>query len=134
MGPKLQAVNRQAIKTWNFMNTVLKFNGREYTFAFLRADVPFPIVGLDFLQFFGMQVDPSSPAILITPPSSSQGGSTNGDGGFNAPISCFSVQKEAPVPQLIAAAGARPIHPRIMKLLVEEFPELLQLSSVAPQP
>jgi hypothetical protein len=33
MGPNLQAVNKQAIKTWNFMNTAVKFNGREYTFA-----------------------------------------------------------------------------------------------------
>jgi hypothetical protein len=47
-GPKLHAVNKQAIKTWNFVNTAVKFNGREYMFAFLRADVPFPIVGLDF--------------------------------------------------------------------------------------
>jgi hypothetical protein len=47
-GPKLQAVNKQAIKTWNFVNTVVKFNGQEYTFTFLRVDVPFPIVGLDF--------------------------------------------------------------------------------------
>jgi hypothetical protein len=45
-GPKLQAVNKQAIKMWNFMNTVVKFNGNEHTFAFLRA---FPIVGLEFL-------------------------------------------------------------------------------------
>jgi hypothetical protein len=37
-GPKLQAINKQAIKTWNFVNTAVKFNGREYTFAFLRAD------------------------------------------------------------------------------------------------
>jgi hypothetical protein len=26
-GPQLQAVNKQAIKTWNFVNTVVKFNG-----------------------------------------------------------------------------------------------------------
>jgi hypothetical protein len=50
---------------WNFVNTPVKFNGREYTFAFLRSNVPFPIVGLDFLRYFGMQVNPSSTAILI---------------------------------------------------------------------
>jgi hypothetical protein len=49
MGPKLQAVNKQAIKMWNFLNNAVKFIGQEYTFAFLRADVPFPIVGLNFL-------------------------------------------------------------------------------------
>jgi predicted aspartyl protease len=60
-GTQLQAVNKQAIKTWDFVNTVVKFNGGEYRVAFLRADVPFPIVGLDFLRYFGMQVNPSSP-------------------------------------------------------------------------
>jgi predicted aspartyl protease len=113
IGPKLQAENKQAIKTWNFMNSAVKFNGQEYTFAFLRADVPFPIVGLDFVRFFGMQVNPSYPVILIAPPSSSQGGGTAGYRSFNAPSSCFLVQKEAPVPQPKFAAGAHPSHPRI---------------------
>jgi hypothetical protein len=112
-GPQLQALNKQAIKTWNFVNTVVKFNGWEYTFAFL----PFPIVGLDFLRFFGMQVNPSSPAILIAPSQRIQEGGTAGGGDLNAPHSCFSVRKEAQVPQLKAAAGARPIPPRIMKML-----------------
>jgi predicted aspartyl protease len=67
MSPKLQSVKGQAIKTWNFVNTAVKFNGLEYTFAFLRADVPFPIIGLDFLKFVGKQVNPSSAAILIVP-------------------------------------------------------------------
>jgi hypothetical protein len=57
-GPQLQAVNKQAIKTWDFVNNAVKFNGGEYRFAFLRANVPFPIVGLDFLRYFGMQVNP----------------------------------------------------------------------------
>jgi hypothetical protein len=34
-GPKLQSVNKQAIKTWNFMNNAVKFNSGDYTFAFL---------------------------------------------------------------------------------------------------
>jgi hypothetical protein len=32
------------------------------------------------------------------------------------------------------AAGGRPVHPRIKQMLVEEFLELLRLSSAAPQP
>jgi hypothetical protein len=95
------------------VNTAVKFNGREYTFAFLRADVPFPIIGLDFLRFFGMQVNPLSPAILITPTPHFQGGGTAGN-VFFGPESCLKV-----------AAGACPVHPRIMKMLREEFPELL---------
>jgi hypothetical protein len=132
MGPKLQAENKQAIKTWNFVSTAVKFNGREYTFAFLRADVPFPIVGLDFLRFFGMQVNPSSPTILITPSTRFQGGGTVGDGGLNAPHSCFLARKEAQVPQLNVAASTLPVA-RILKILMEEFPQLLRLSMAAPQ-
>jgi hypothetical protein len=119
---------------WNFFNTVVKFNGWEYTFAFLRADIPFPIVGLDFLPFFGMQVDPSSPAVLIAHSHRFQEGGTTGGRGFTAPHSCFSAWKEAQVPQLNVAAHARHIPPRILKMLQEEFPQLLQPSTVAPQP
>jgi hypothetical protein len=133
-GPQLQAVNKQAIKTWNFVNTVVKFNGWEYTFAFLRAHVPFPIVGLDFLRFYGMQVNPSSPTILITPSQRFQEGGTAGDGDLKTPHSCFLAWKEAQVPQLKVAAGARPIPPRILKMLQEEFPQLLRPSTAAPQP
>jgi hypothetical protein len=42
-GPKLQSVKGQPIKTWNFVNTWVEFNG---------WDVPFPIIGLDFFVFF----------------------------------------------------------------------------------
>jgi predicted aspartyl protease len=78
-GPQLQAVNKQAIKMWDFVNTAVKFNGGEYRFAFLRADVPFPIVGLDFLRYFRMQVNPSSPALLIAPSQRFQEGGTAGE-------------------------------------------------------
>jgi hypothetical protein len=133
-GPQLQAVNKQAIKTWNFVNTAVKFNGWEYTFAFLSADVPFPIVGLDFLRYFGMQVNPSSPGILIAPSQGFQEGSTAGGEDSISSHVCYSAQKEAQEPQLIAASGARPVHPRIMKMLQEEFSQLLRPSSAAPQP
>jgi hypothetical protein len=106
-----------AVRRRTVVNIVVKFNGWEYMFAYLRADVPFPIVGLDFLRFLGMQVNPYSPAILIAPSQRIQEGGTAGGGDLNAPHSCFSVRKEAQVPQLKAAAGARPIPPRIMKML-----------------
>jgi hypothetical protein len=67
-GPKLQSVKGQPIKTWNFVNTRVEFNGWERKFAFVRADVSFPIIGLDFLRFFGMQVNPSSSEILVPTP------------------------------------------------------------------
>jgi hypothetical protein len=53
------------IKTWNFVNTQVEFNGWERKFAFLQADVLCPIFGLDFLRFFGMQANPSSSEILV---------------------------------------------------------------------
>jgi predicted aspartyl protease len=133
-GPKLQSVKGQPIKTWNFVNMRVEFNGWERKFAFLRADVPFPIIGLDFLRFFGMQVDPSSSEILVpTPSQRSQGGGTDSSGGKSAAHVCFSAKKEAPVPQPKVAAGACPIHPRIKQLL-EEFPGLVRPAAAAPQP
>jgi hypothetical protein len=71
--PKLQSVQGQLIKTWNFVNTRVEFNGWERKLAFLQADVPFPIICLDFFRFFGMQVDPSSSEVLVAPPSSLSG-------------------------------------------------------------
>jgi hypothetical protein len=97
-------------------------------------NVPFPIVGLDFLQFFGMQVNPSSPAILIAPTTRFQEGGTAGGEDLSSSHVFNSAQKEARAPQLIAAAGACPIPPQVMKMLQEEFPQLLRPSSTAPQP
>jgi Reverse transcriptase (RNA-dependent DNA polymerase) len=112
----------------------VEFNGWERQFAFLQADVAFPIIGLDFLRFFVMQVNPSSSEILVPTPQRSQGGGTDGGGGKSAARVCFSAKKEAPVPQPKAAAGARPIHPRIQQL-PEEFPGLVRpAAAAAPQP
>jgi predicted aspartyl protease len=61
---------KQPIKTWNFVNTRVEINDWEQKFVFLHADVPCPIIGLDFLRFFGMQVNPSSSEIFIPPPPS----------------------------------------------------------------
>jgi hypothetical protein len=44
-GPKLQSVKGQLIKTWNFVNKQVQFKGWERMFAFLHADVLFPIIG-----------------------------------------------------------------------------------------
>jgi hypothetical protein len=127
-------VKGQPIKTWNFVNTRVEFNGWERQFAFLRADVPSSIIGLDFLRFFGTQVNPSSSEILVpTPSQHSQGGGTDGGGGKSAAHVCFLAKKEATVPQPKVAAGARPIHPRIKQLL-EEFPGLVRPQVAAPQP
>jgi hypothetical protein len=112
----------------------MEFIGWERKFAFLRADVLFPIISLDFLRFFGMQVNPSSSEVLVPSPSQrSQEGGTDGGDGRNAANVCFLAKKEAPVPQPKAAAGARPIHPRIEQLL-EEFPGLVGAAVAAPQP
>jgi hypothetical protein len=84
-----------------------EFNGWERNFTFLRADVPFPIIGLDFLRFFGMQVTPHlqkfwpSPLLIAL---------------RKAANACFSAQKEVLVPMPKAAGGARPLLPRIQLL------------------
>jgi hypothetical protein len=90
-GPKLQSMKGQLIKTWNFV-------------------VPFLIIGLDFLRFFGMQVDPSSSDILVASSAQrTQEDSTAGGGGSNAAHACFSAKKEvlsaqpkAPPPPVLA--------------------------------
>jgi hypothetical protein len=132
--PKLQSVKGQPIKTWNFVNTRLEFNGWERKFTFLLADVQFPIIGLDFLRFFGMQVNSSSSEVLVPSPfQHNQEGSTTGGGSRNATHVCFSAKKEVPKPQPKATSGACPIHPRISQLL-EEFPDLVWPPTAAPQP
>jgi hypothetical protein len=99
----------------------------------LQADVLFPIIGLDFLRFFGMLVNPLTSEVLVPSPSQrSQEGSTASGGIRNATHVCFSAKKEVPEPQPKAAAGARPIHPRI-SLLLEEFPDLVLPPMAAPQ-
>jgi hypothetical protein len=67
------------------------------------------------------------------PTQRTQEGGTASSGGSNVAHVYFSAKKEAPRPQSKAAAGARHIHPRIPELL-EEFPELVRLSTSAPQP
>jgi hypothetical protein len=96
--------------------------------------VPFPIIGLDFLRYFGMQVNPSSPTILIAPSQRFQEGSIACGEDLISSSMCNSARKEAHAPQLIAAAGARPIPSQVMKMLQEEFPQLLRPSTAAPQP
>jgi hypothetical protein len=106
-GPKQQSVKGQPIKTLNFVNMRVEFNSWERKFAFLHADVPFPIICLYFLRFFGMQVNPSSSDVLVPSPSQrSQEGSTDSGSGRNAVHVCFSAKKEVSVPQPKAATSA----------------------------
>jgi hypothetical protein len=63
-GLKLQSVKGQAIKARNFVNTWEDFNQCEYKFVFLKVDMPFSIIGLDFLGFLGWTSPPTwTPAL-----------------------------------------------------------------------
>ena len=54
---RLTAANGTAIKSFGHHRREIKNGGKSYTFLFLNAQVPRPILGLDFLQTFGMMLD-----------------------------------------------------------------------------
>jgi hypothetical protein len=65
-GPKLRAANGHAIHCWGTIRSSLRIGKQVYHWLFIRADVRFPILGIDFLTKFDLLVDvaanPSWPA------------------------------------------------------------------------
>ena len=53
----LTAANGSVIKSFSYTRKQIKIDGQSYTFVFLIAQVASPILGIDFLQHFGMAVD-----------------------------------------------------------------------------
>ena len=56
-GIKLAAANGLPIKSYGHARRQIKIGGKSYFFVFLIAQVTRPILGLDFLQRFGMSID-----------------------------------------------------------------------------
>ena len=54
---RLTAVNGTPIRAFGEQKRKIKIGGKLYTIAFLIAEISRPIIGLDFLQEFGMMID-----------------------------------------------------------------------------
>ena len=57
-GPRLSGANGLPIPAWGFSQRTVEFGGKMYTFKFLLAAVAAPILGLDFLRKFRLDVSP----------------------------------------------------------------------------
>ena len=57
MQMKLVAANGTPIKTYGFSSRQIKLGEKIYIYAFFNANIPRPILGMDFLQHFGMVMD-----------------------------------------------------------------------------
>jgi hypothetical protein len=64
-GPVLCAADRRSIRGWGFARSQVRLGGRLFTWQFLKAQVKFPIIGIDFLKHFSMMVDPVTPCLII---------------------------------------------------------------------
>ena len=56
-GPALTAASGASIKAWGRCRMQISAGGRHFIQRFLQAEVPFPIIGADFLANFKMAVD-----------------------------------------------------------------------------
>ncbi|KII63791.1 Transposon Ty3-I Gag-Pol polyprotein [Thelohanellus kitauei] len=56
-GPLLTAANLSKIRTYGQRHTKVIFNNIPYTWSFTVADVSQPLIGADFLRWFGLTVD-----------------------------------------------------------------------------
>jgi predicted aspartyl protease len=63
-GSTLRAADHRRIKCWGFIKAQIKIGGRSFTWRLLRAQVKFPILGVDFLKHFGLMVDPVTPSLV----------------------------------------------------------------------
>jgi hypothetical protein len=57
MEPRLAGPNGSHIGCWGEEQRQLRFSGRTFQCSFLRADVSFPILGVDFLRSNKLLVD-----------------------------------------------------------------------------
>jgi len=58
-GPSICSASKEKIKCWGRTTRTIKCSGHSFTWTFLKAEVGFPILGVDFLQHFNITVDPS---------------------------------------------------------------------------
>ena len=64
-GPKLVGVQGTAIPTWGYQQKTVVFGTARFTFNFLLANVATPIIGVDFLKKFRLNVSPSLGQVIF---------------------------------------------------------------------
>jgi len=62
--PRLIGPNGSLIRCWGEERRRLRFSGRTFEWTFLRADVAFPILGVDFLRNNKLMVDVASNTLV----------------------------------------------------------------------
>ena len=63
-GPHLKGPAGQHIPCWGERAVTVAFGGRNFSWRFLQAAVAFPILGMDFLKYFNLLVDPAGRQLL----------------------------------------------------------------------
>ena len=63
-GPRISGPSGSVIPCWGDRPFTVRFQGRTFKWNFLLAHVSFPIIGIDFLQHFGLFVHPSSGRLI----------------------------------------------------------------------
>jgi hypothetical protein len=63
-GPRLRAANGHAIRCWGTTKSSVRIDKQVYQWLFIRADIRFPILEIDFLRNFDLLVDVAKERIL----------------------------------------------------------------------
>jgi len=71
IGLHLQTANGAPISTWGVKTVKMKFSNLVFLFDFVLADVPYPILGADFLSHHRLTIDPHHRRILHQPSNTS---------------------------------------------------------------
>jgi hypothetical protein len=75
-GPLLKAANDQSIRCWGTCTATVTVGGNKYSWRFIRADVRFPILGVDFLRNFRLVVDVTAEQLTPSSAAAAQPGFT----------------------------------------------------------
>ncbi len=63
-GPRLRGPSGSSISCWGDTQLCIKVSGHQFSWCFLKAAVAFPIIGIDFLKNFKLQVDPAGERLV----------------------------------------------------------------------
>ncbi len=73
-GPRLRGPSGSSISCWGDTQLCIKVSGRQFSWRFLKAAVAFPVIGIDLLKNFKLQVDPAGERLVA------------GDSSFTIPL------------------------------------------------
>jgi hypothetical protein len=64
-GPRLIGPSGSLLRCWGDEKQQLRFGGRSFSWTFLRAEVAFPIIGVDFLRHHRLLLDAAADRLMI---------------------------------------------------------------------